>query len=56
MGYLVQVRVPFLRAMGISRPKKEMKGIEGRLGVGLPLISGALVLEGRDWSLPRRIG
>ena len=53
MGYLVQVRVPFLRAIGISRSEEEMKGIEGRLGVGLHVISGALVPEGQDWSLPR---
>ena len=56
MGYLVQVRVPFLMAIGISRSKEEMLGIEGRLGVGLPVISGALVPKGQDWSLPRGIG
>ena len=49
----MQVCVPFLRAIGISRSKEEMKGIEGRLGVGLLVISGASVPEGRDWSLPR---
>ena len=55
MGYLVQVRVPFLRVIGISRSKEEMTRIEGRLGVGLPVISRALVPKGRDWSLPRGI-
>ena len=36
----MQVCVPFLRAIGISRSKEEMKGIESRLGVGLHVISG----------------
>ena len=53
MGYLVQVNLPFLRAIGISRSKEEMKGIEGRLRAGLPVISGASVPEGPDLSLPR---
>ena len=56
MGYLVQVCVPFLRVIGISRSKKKIKGIEGRLGVGLPMISGASVPKGQDWSLPRGTG
>ena len=56
MGYLVHVCVLFLRAIGISRSKEEMIGTEGMLGVGLPVISGASVPEGQDWSLPRGTG
>lgn len=52
----MQVRVPFLRAIGISRSKEEITGIKGRLGVGLPMISGASVPKGRNRSLPRGIG
>ena len=53
MRYLVQVPVPCLRAIRISRSKEEMKRIKGRLRVGLPVILGASVPKGRDWSLPR---
>ena len=52
MGYFVQVRVPFLIAIGISRFDGswlgEVTGIIDELGTELPVISGGPVPEHRD--------
>ena len=61
MGYLVQVRVPFLTAIGMSRSDDSRFGRtegteEDELGLELPVISVGPVPEGWDWLIPRGIG